>query len=92
MCVYLAFVHKLHKGGVCLGFVVPIDSQVSTPNNVGMPASSPMRAESPDVTLSKPQQGPNTPMTPDVRLWHRAVVVHQVWGWSGQGARGHARH
>lgn len=35
------------------------------------------RAESPDVTLSKPYQPANSPLTPDVRLWHRAVVVHQ---------------
>jgi len=53
-------------------------SQVSTPNNVGVPSVNPLRAESPDVTLSKPHQAGNTPMTPDVRLWHRAVVVHQV--------------
>jgi len=35
------------------------------------------RAESPDVTLSKPYTQGNSPLTPDVRLWHRAVVVHQ---------------
>lgn len=35
------------------------------------------RADSPDVTLSKPYQPGGSPLTPDVRLWHRAVVVHQ---------------
>jgi len=50
---------------------------VSTPSAIGVaPPVSPVRADSPDVTLSKHMPG-STPMTPDVRLWHRAVVVHQ---------------
>ncbi|GFH18205.1 serine/threonine-protein phosphatase, partial [Haematococcus lacustris] len=40
-------------------------------------SDSPNRAGSPDVTLSKPYLPSQNPMTPDVRLWHRAVVVHQ---------------
>jgi len=51
-------------------------AQVSTPNNIGVPATT-LRAESPDVNFSKAHT-PGTPVTPDVRLWHRAVVVHQV--------------
>eukprot|EP00983_Pelagomonas_calceolata_P005297 172561-Pelagomonas_calceolata.AAC.1 len=52
-------------------------AQVSTPSAIGVaPPVSPVRADSPDVTLSKHMPG-STPMTPDVRLWHRAVVVHQ---------------
>ncbi|KAF5832994.1 hypothetical protein DUNSADRAFT_10950, partial [Dunaliella salina] len=51
---------------------------VSTPSAIGVaPPVSPVRAGSPDVTLSKHMPG-STPMTPDVRLWHRAVVVHQM--------------
>ncbi|KAL6748213.1 Metallo-dependent phosphatase-like protein [Haematococcus lacustris] len=40
-------------------------------------SESPNRADSPDVTLSKPYLPSQNLMTPDVRLWHRAVVVHQ---------------
>jgi hypothetical protein len=45
-------------------------------------AESPVGRGSPDLTLHR---GANvgtagSPTTPDVRLWHRAVVVHQVCG------------
>jgi hypothetical protein len=49
---------------------------------------SPGRAESPDVTLSKPYVPGHSPMTPDVRLWHRAVVVHQVRQWYNTAVEG----
>ncbi|MEW5310510.1 MAG: hypothetical protein WDW38_002301 [Sanguina aurantia] len=36
------------------------------------------RSESPDLTLGKSPPAGHTPyVTPDVKLWHRAVVVHQ---------------
>jgi hypothetical protein len=35
------------------------------------------RAASPEVSLGKDHVPGTTPYTPDVKLWHRAVVVHQ---------------
>ncbi|GLC64614.1 hypothetical protein PLESTF_000184600 [Pleodorina starrii] len=35
------------------------------------------RSSSPDVSLGKDHVPGTTPYTPDVKLWHRAVVVHQ---------------
>lgn len=35
------------------------------------------RSSSPDVSLGKDHIPGTTPYTPDVKLWHRAVVVHQ---------------
>ena len=41
---------------------------------------SPVGRGSPDLTLNRGQHMGGSPTTPDVRLWHRAVVVHQVCG------------
>ncbi len=38
---------------------------------------SALRSASPDVSLGKDHVPGTTPLTPDVKLWHRAVVVHQ---------------
>lgn len=56
---------------------------------------NPLRAESPDVTLSKPHDAGATPLTPDVRLWHRAVgglaaaAMHTVAAVHARPARTH---
>jgi hypothetical protein len=44
---------------------------------VGSDSPSTGRSDSPDVTLGKAHVPGTTPYTPDVKLWHRAVVVHQ---------------
>lgn len=43
----------------------------------GSDSPSTGRSDSPDVTLGKAHVPGTTPYTPDVKLWHRAVVVHQ---------------
>ncbi len=60
-----------------------------------------LRDQSPDVTLSKPYNQPGSPMTPDVRLWHRCAalgvgrevgaMVKQSLGGRGKADRGPAR-
>ena len=56
-----------------------IDEQIDSIERGSRLSDSPssQRSESPDVTLGKAYNPSTSQLTPDVRLWHRAVVVHQ---------------
>ena len=63
-----------------------IDEQIDSIERANRVLSeSPVGRGSPDLTLNRGQYTAGSPTTPDVRLWHRAVVVHQVWGGGGGG-------
>ncbi|GAX81721.1 hypothetical protein CEUSTIGMA_g9149.t1 [Chlamydomonas eustigma] len=51
-----------------------INEQIGSIERANRLHESPVGRGSPDLTLSR---GQASPTTPDVRLWHRAVVVHQ---------------
>jgi len=56
-----------------------IDEQIDSIERGARSTDSPasQRSESPDINLGKGHHLGSNPLTPDVRLWHRAVVVHQ---------------
>ena len=61
-----------------------IDEQIDSIERANRVLSeSPVGRGSPDLTLNRGQYTAGSPTTPDVRLWHRAVVVHQVGGGGG---------